>query len=418
MGALFGVTFWTGLLTLFKMAIGFVITKFVAIYGGPSGVVLLGQLQAIVSAFNGVINSPVGSGIVRYTAEYHDRGFAACAPWWRAGVKYVICIYFLMLVLLAFFSKDIASAFLSAESNYWLVLVAGACLPFTALGTLISSIVNGSKNYKRYVVIGLVSTFFSFLLMAALIYYNNIHGALLSVCLQYALVGVFSVLFVCKDCWFTPKNFFGNINRNHYMGVASYISMAVVSAIALPTALLFIRNEMAAELGLVITGYWQAVWRISEVYLSFLTLALGVYYLPKLSSLGKKSELLTEVKVTGRYVFFIAVIMASVVYVFKDFIIVLLFSAEFLPAGSLFLLQLVGDCLKLNNWVYSFPMLARGAASWYISLEIFFAGIFWVSSFCLLNFTSLGVEAVLYSYILVQAVCYIFLRAWLKNIIH
>lgn len=418
MRALFSVTFWTGLLTIFKMAVGFVITKIVAVYGGPSGVALLGQLQAIITAFNGIINAPVSNGIVRYTAENYPDGLERCAPWWRAGVRCAIALYFVILVIVLFFSKNISNAFLSTEQYYWVILLVGVSLPFTAAGTLINSVINGAKNYKRYVLIGMISTAFSFLIMLVFIYYNKMHGALISVCIQYALVGVISLCFVYRDDWFKVKYFFGKVSKANVLGISGYVCMAIVSAIALPTALLFIRNEMVDQVGWTITGQWQAVWRISEVYLSVLTLALGVYYLPKLSSLGDSKKIIAEVNATSYLMLGMAAVMASAVYVLKDFIILILFSKAFLPAASYFSIQLVGDCLKLLNWVYSYPMLARGATRWFISLEIFFALLFYAVTTALLHFTHLGVESALYSYVIVQFVCFVFLRVFLKRIIH
>ena len=35
---------------------------------------MLGQVQSMVTSLNGIINAPVGSGIVRYTAENKVRG--------------------------------------------------------------------------------------------------------------------------------------------------------------------------------------------------------------------------------------------------------------------------------------------------------------------------------------------------------
>ena len=83
MKRLLKVTAMTGLLTLIKMAMGFVIAKVVAIYTGPTGMAMLGQVQSMVGSLNGIINAPAGSGVVRFTAEHKDNGFAACSPWWR-----------------------------------------------------------------------------------------------------------------------------------------------------------------------------------------------------------------------------------------------------------------------------------------------------------------------------------------------
>lgn len=417
MRALFSVAFWTGLLTIFKMAVGFVITKFVAIYGGPTGLALLGQLQAIVTSLNGIINAPVSNGIVRYTAENHSDGLDKCTPWWRAGIRCVIILYVLIFFAVIFSSKYMAKVFLADEDYAWLIVAAVIFLPFTAIGTFINSVINGTQNYKRYVIIGMFSTLLSCLIMVILILYKNLHGALISVCIQYALVGFISIACVYREKWFKFGFFFGKTDKENIKGISKYIVMAIVSSIALPTSLLLIRNNMVDQLGWSLTGQWQAVWRISEVYLSVLTLALGVYYLPRLSSISDTQKLLAEVKSTSYLMFVLAVLMAICVYVCKDLIIILLYSSEFLPARDLFTLQLIGDCFKLLNWVYSYPMLARGATRWFITLEIFFAALFYILTTTLLHFTRLSVDSVMYSYITVQLVCFLFLRFGLKYII-
>ncbi|EMG7866745.1 O-antigen flippase, partial [Enterobacter hormaechei] len=86
MKKLLGVTVLTGALTVVKMAAGFVLSKVVAIYAGPGGLALLGQLQGLNSILTGIANSPVGPGVVKYTAENcKEKNYESCYPWWRAG---------------------------------------------------------------------------------------------------------------------------------------------------------------------------------------------------------------------------------------------------------------------------------------------------------------------------------------------
>ncbi|MBK4367025.1 oligosaccharide flippase family protein, partial [Enterobacter hormaechei] len=97
MKKLLKVTAMTGSLTLLKMLIGFIIAKVVAIYTGPSGMALLGQIQSLVNAFNGVINAPVSNSVIRYTAEHHEDGYEACSPWWRAALFWMLALYIILL---------------------------------------------------------------------------------------------------------------------------------------------------------------------------------------------------------------------------------------------------------------------------------------------------------------------------------
>ena len=48
MSKIISVTAFTALLTFFKMLSGFAIAKVVAIYTGPTGMAMLGQVQSVI----------------------------------------------------------------------------------------------------------------------------------------------------------------------------------------------------------------------------------------------------------------------------------------------------------------------------------------------------------------------------------
>src|SRR5574344_349300 len=109
MKRLLKVTAMTGLLTLLKMAMGFAIAKIVAVYTGPTGMAMLGQVQSVVASLNGLVSSPAGSGIVRFTAEQHSQGFEACAPWWRASLQWVALLLAVTIPSACIFSQPLAN---------------------------------------------------------------------------------------------------------------------------------------------------------------------------------------------------------------------------------------------------------------------------------------------------------------------
>lgn len=63
------VTILSAIYTFIKMIAGFIIGKVVAIYTGPSGVAMLGQVQSLITIVAGTTSAPVSTGLVRYTAE-------------------------------------------------------------------------------------------------------------------------------------------------------------------------------------------------------------------------------------------------------------------------------------------------------------------------------------------------------------
>lgn len=137
MKRLLKVTAMTGLLTLLRMAVGFVIAKVVAVYTGPTGMAMLGQVQSMVGSLNGVVNAPVGSGdIPSFTAEQHANGFDACSPWWRASLEWVLLISLFAIPLALLQAEHMALWLLHDQKLAWVVIAAVCVLPFTAIGTL------------------------------------------------------------------------------------------------------------------------------------------------------------------------------------------------------------------------------------------------------------------------------------------
>lgn len=383
MKRLLKVSAMTALLTLLRMVMGFVIAKVVAIYTGPTGLAMLGQVQSMASSLNGIINAPAGNGIVRFTAEYHKEGYLACSPWWRASLYWIIIIACLTLPTGLLFSTSIANWLLADADMAWIIVITISMLPFSALGTLCNSVINGQQHYRRYVGLGMISTLISSTVMVSLIIVANIKGALLAAAIQSALIGMVMLIANLRQPWMKITYWWGEQNQAAKKAIFGYMLMALTSAMTVPISLILVRNILIAEVGWHSTGYWQAVWKISEVYLSVITMALSTYYLPRLASLKGINAIVHEINKTTRVIIPIVMIMALSIYLFRDIIIWLLFTAEFEPASELFAVQLCGDIMKVASFLYAYPMISRGATKWFVSSEIVCTFLFITLSYIL-----------------------------------
>ncbi|MCU8031120.1 O-antigen translocase [Shewanella sp. SM73] len=415
MKRLLKVTAMTGLLTLFKMLLGFIIAKVIAVYTGPSGLAMLGQVQSMVNSLNGIVNAPVGAGVVRYTAENHSKGFEECAPWWSASLQWVLIITLIIVPTGLVLSNYLADWLFQDRSFSWVIIVTVCVLPLSATGTLFNSVINGQKLYRRYIVLGFISVFVSACTMVTLIVMGNVSGALFAAAIQSSIVGVVMLLANIRQPWLKVKFWWGNADAIKRNDIAGYMLMAITSAIALPISLILIRNILVSNVGWEQAGYWQAVWKISEVYLSVLTIALSTYYLPKLASLSDYNSIIKEVNTTAKVFVPAVVIMAVIIYLLRDFIISLLFTAEFSSAGELFAVQLVGDVFKISSFLYAYLMLAKGRTKVYILSEIFFSITFFALSFIFIK--NVGLQGVTYAYALNYLFYFVFAYANRKKFI-
>jgi O-antigen/teichoic acid export membrane protein len=369
------VTLFSGLLTMLRMVSGFLVSKVVAIYAGPSGIAMLGQVQSVVAALNGIVAAPVGNGVVRYTAENQEAGFEACAPWWRASLLWMLGIVAIIIPITFIYSSDLALWTLGNANYSWLIIVAAVGLPLAGANTLFASVINGQQLYRRFVGLGMVSVIGSTALTIFLIHEYGRNGALLSAALSAAITGIVMVIGVLREPWLRVGYWWGRVEKKKLSQIGGYVAMAVCSATCASLGVILVRNVIVTKVGWEQTGYWQAVFKISEVYLGVVTMALSTYYLPRLSEL-QGQDIRAEILATAKVVMPVVAALALCIYLLRNFVIELLFTQQFSPAKDLFAIQLIGDVIKMASWICAYPMLSRGATVPFISTEIIFSGTF------------------------------------------
>lgn len=373
MKKLLSVTFFTGLLTLSRMMAGFLISKVIAVYTGTTGMALLGQAQNLITMLNGIVNAPTSNAVVRYTSENCDKGFDACAPWWRASLQWAVIFCISLIPTGILLSKYISVWLFETTSYGWLISIMFIAMPLSAVSTLINSVINGQQQYKKYISLGIVSVIISTTVMVTLIIVWGINGALVAASVQSALIGLVMFISCIRQPWMKLNLWWGSVKSEHRLKIGGYILMAVASAISMPLALIAVRKIIIANVGWDAAGQWQAVWKISEVYLSVMTMALGIYFLPQLAKLKTYAEIRREINSTALVVIPVVILMALFVYLVRDLAITILFTEKFREARELFGIQLIGDVLKISSWLYAYPMISRGATKWFVGSEIFFA---------------------------------------------
>ena len=133
-----------------------------------------------------------------------------------------------------------------------------------------------------------------------------------------------------------------------------------------------------------------------------ITTSFSVYYLPRLSELTDAKELRHEIFKSYKLILPSLLIMFSLIYILRFFIINLLFTHEFYPMEKLFLWQLCGDFFKMGSWILSYMMVAKAMTKWFITTEIGFSLLFVILGFYFIQINGVvGItQAYLINYIL------------------
>jgi PST family polysaccharide transporter len=187
-----------------------------------------------------------------------------------------------------------------------------------------------------------------------LVYFYGIVGALISLVISQVVIFFIALYFVKKENLLNASILKFSYDKQKARLLFGFSLMSIVSIVLTQARQMYLRDYVITNISTEAAGYWQAVWKISEMYLMIVTTSLSVYYLPKLSS-TKSNNLLT-----------------ILIYLSRDLIINVLYTNEFNAIRDLFLFQLIGDFLKIAGWLISFLMVSKAMIKPFIITEIVF----------------------------------------------
>ena len=354
---------------LIKMLTLLGINKVLAIFVGPAGYAAIGQFQNAMQMITTLASGAINTGVVKYTAEYHEDVTKQRAVWVTAGtiafVGSVICS-----LLIVSFSERLAVFFLQDKSLKVVFLWSASTLTLFVFNTLLLSILNGKKEVSSYVIANIAGSLFAITIISALVAKFALLGALIALATYQSFSFLITLLLCYKKTWFKFSYFIGSIDRGIALNLSKYTMMALTSAICIPISHMFVRNYLGESFGWEFAGYWEAMWRLSAAYLLFVTSTLSVYFLPRLAELKKSIEIRYEILQGYKIVLPLVFLIGISIYLSRDFIIPILFSSEFLPMRDLFFWQILGDTLKIGSWILAYLMLGKALVKLYIISEI------------------------------------------------
>ncbi|NCB12410.1 MAG: O-antigen translocase [Erysipelotrichia bacterium] len=384
----------TGISTIIKVISAFVINKVIAIYVGPSGLAIVGQLQNFMELIVTFSNGAITNGIVKYTAEYQtieqkQKIFSSSI------VISLVCSLIISIFLFGF--SDYLSKLILKDVQYSSVfIVFGLTIFLFALNTVLMSILNGQKEIKKYILVNIASSIFSLFFTSFLIMQLNLMGALYALVVNQSVIFFVTLVFVVKSNWFKLEYFKQGLDKESLSKLSRYSLMAITSALTVPVSHLIIRNYIGENLGWDSAGYWQGIWYISTMYLMIITTSLGVYYLPRLSEIQDNNELKKEIFHGYKIIIPIVLMMSLMIFLLKEYIVLIAFSDKFMPMMELFAWQLIGDVIKIASWLLAYLMLAKAMTKVFIYTEIVFSTLFVLLSILFVN--NFGLIGITYAF--------------------
>ncbi|MES2159778.1 MAG: O-antigen translocase [Pseudomonadota bacterium] len=383
---------------LVRLVCSFISIKLTAVYLGPAGLALIAQFNNLVTLGQGLLGAGVNTAMVRLTAEYADQPQRR-GTLWATCLRLSLALGVAGLLLLLALSPLLARRLFTDGAQLWIVWLAGAAIVVSLLNSLLLGALNGRRAIAAMVKANVAATVLGLLVFAPACMLwgtaGGIVGSLLSYCLSLATT----------LCWCRLS---GAVRADDFRAAPSaavtrqvlhYYPMLIAHATLTPLSVILVRDAVISTLSLDAAGLWQGAWRLSEVYTTIITTSVSLYFMPRLGELASQpAALRREVWRTLGAVTAVTAAMALGIYLLRDLVVKLVFSAAFDGVQQLMPVQLLGDVLKMSAWTLGFVLVATLRSRWYMAIEIVAPAVL-VASVHLLT-PRLGAVGAMWAYVL------------------
>ncbi len=373
----------SAVMTAVSMVTKLVTNKIVAVYLGPNGMFLLGQLKDFVKFTNVFSTFGSGNGVIKYTSQFSEDDNILKQI---LGTAFKIHILFSTIAATtSIIFREELSTFLFKDDKYEnFILILGISFITISLHNLFIYILNGFSKIRLYVIINIISTIISGIVLAFLVYYKQVEGAFMAFAINQILV--FFVSFTLVKLYY-PKVLsliWSEFKFEYLKKLSNFSIMSITGTLTLIISTLFIRSFIETKFSENHAGSWEGMWRISAMYLLFLTTTFKLYVVPTFAKL-EKNELRKEVFKLWKYIFPIIAVITFIVFLLKGFIVKLLFSDAFNLMLILFGFHLLGDIIKMNCWVLGNILITKSKTKTFVLLQIEWSVVFIILSIILVD---------------------------------
>ncbi|KAF2341463.1 O-antigen translocase [Flavobacterium tistrianum] len=377
---MFKITSLNSLSVALKIGIGLITSKILAVFVGPSGMALVGNLRNFLTSLENISTLGFQNGIVKYTAEGEKS---------KIELQKIISTVFISLIgvaillsIILFCSASYLNEKIFGDNAEYLIVfkVLSFVLPTYGLSVFFIAVINGLGRFKKVISINIIGNLIGLVTSVFLILEFKTTGALMAIIIAPALLFFITLYLVQKEVQIFQFIKLDVFDFKVLKNLSAYSLMTLVSSVFGPFVFLAIRNHIIQDLGIQEAGYWETMIRISSYYLMFISAILSVYFLPKLSKAQNNQETKSIFFQYYKYILPVFIFALAVLYFSRFFVIQFLFTEEFLPVAHLFFWQLLGDVFKVCALILGYQFFAKRKTMMFILTEFFSLSVLYFSS--------------------------------------
>lgn len=381
---------------ILRSILGLISQKLIAVFLGPEGVALVGNLRNTLALFGLGATTGIDQGVLKYQSEFEEEP-SVLKKLYITSAAYAL-LGSIIVFLILFFGATFWSNYLFKTPKFdYLFIILSFTMPFTALYNLSFAVINGKSNYKKATIVSFVTYTLVTLLIIILVIFYQLSGALLAVTLTPITQLLTLFLFLRKEMYLflNKKIRFDKLFKNKLF---VFIIMAIAAVVLSNIVELQLRNYLIKKLSATEAGYWTSMMSLSNYYLSFMTGVYSLYVLPKYAKIKSLQAFKLELIKIYKFVIPVFCCLFLGVFIFRMFIIKILYTTEFLPMEQLFKWQLFGDLIKIIAVVLAYQFIAQKKWKLFIITEAVSYMLLYIFGVYFIN--KMGVEGIVFAHFL------------------
>jgi O-antigen/teichoic acid export membrane protein len=346
---------------VFQILIGIIRSKFIAVLLGPVGMGISGLLTTTILFLSALTNFGLSTSAVKDIAEAHESGnevqlsiiSAIFKRWvWFTGL--------LGAVFTAVFSPWL-SEFTFGNKDYTVAFIfLSATLLLTQLSAGQSVILRGMRQTSYMAKASLYGSLIGLFTTVPLYYFYGIKGIVPAIIIS----GIASLLltwFYVRKLNIKPINVSLATAVAEGKGMLKMGLMISISSLILLGASYIVRIFINHYGGVHQVGLYNAGFAIINTYVGMIFTAMAADYFPRLSAVSDdnfKSRVVINQQAEIALLILAPIIIIFLVFI--NWVVIILYSKDFLPITTMVYWAALGMFFKASSWSIGFIFLAKG----------------------------------------------------------
>jgi O-antigen/teichoic acid export membrane protein len=379
--SLVGSVSYFGGVNLVAFAGGLIRQKVFAVYLGPSGLGAFGLAASFLELFTTLTRLGAPAGVLRELRQsFSEENWSKAARVFMDVRRITLLVAISLGVGVVFLGPVLDKYIFGGVVPRWSVLVLAIAAPLLLAGELCNSAINALGRIRLMAVSNVTTVLLGLPVATWLVATWGLTGAIVQLS-----TGAFIAFLVAQGFLFrvfrpgehrpdrVPRLEAGRaVARAFRVGIAQ-----ALHHLAMTGNFFVFRSLIVANMGTVANGLYQGTMALSRQYTIALSGGLFVYLYPRLAARSGNLEGFSHELSRGlSFVLTVVVPIAIGLLAVRDWIVRMVFTAEFSPMVGLMAYSMLGDMVAIVGEVLKLALLASGTARTYAMVGLVTEGLY------------------------------------------